>query len=98
MVLDHGGPDLAFVLYGSAVKLLATASLLIRLLVPIPSGGGLAGAGLFLAGAVGLAVLVGVVESLEARLRLSRVPQFLVGASVLGAVGVLVALVGRGSP
>jgi formate hydrogenlyase subunit 4 len=40
---------------------------------------------------------VGVVESVTARLRLARVPQFLVGAAVLAAVG-LAALLFRGAP
>jgi formate hydrogenlyase subunit 4 len=40
---------------------------------------------------------VGVVESVMARLRLPRVPQFLVGAVVLAVVG-LAALLYRGAP
>jgi formate hydrogenlyase subunit 4 len=98
MVLDHGGPDLAFVLYGSAVKLLVTCSLLVRLLVPFPIDGGVAGVGLFVGASTALAAGVGVVESILARLRLSRIPQFLVGASVLVAVGLLVLLAGRQAP
>ncbi|MFH0900261.1 MAG: NADH-quinone oxidoreductase subunit H, partial [Pseudomonadota bacterium] len=94
MVLDHSGPDLAFVLYGSAVKFLVVSSLLVHVVVPIPAEGGWRGAVLFGAGAIGVGVLVGVVESIMARLRLVRVPQFLVGASVLAAVGLLVALAG----
>lgn len=91
MVLDHGGPDLAMVLYASAVKLLVFASLIVHLL--LPADGGWRGALLFLAGTVAVGVLIGLIESLMARLRLSRVPQFLVGASVLGAVGLLVGIV-----
>ncbi len=94
MVLDHSGPDLAFVLWASAVKLLVFAGLLVHLVLPI-STGGWQGAGMFLLGLVGVAVLIGVVESMMARLRLTRVPQFLVGASVLGAMGLLVALMER---
>jgi len=44
------------------------------------------------AGTVVVAVAVGVVESTMARLRLSRVPQFLVAASVLAAMGVILQL------
>ena len=95
MVLDHSGPDLAFILYGSAVKLLLLSSLLVHILLPIPDAGGVVGAALFCAGAIGVAVLIGVVESGMARFRLERVPQLLVGAAVLGALGLLVALGGR---
>jgi formate hydrogenlyase subunit 4 len=97
MVLDHGGPDLAFVLYGSAVKLFLFASLLVHMVLPVPPAGGALGAGVFVAGAVAVAVLVGIVESVTARIRLLRVPQFLVGASVIAALGLAVLLY-RGVP
>lgn len=97
MVLDHSGPDLAFVLYGSAVKLFVLGALLTHVLLPIAAGGGWQAVALLGAGELGLAVLVGVVESVTARLRLPRVPQFLVGAAVLAAVG-LAALLYRGEP
>ena len=35
MVLDHGGPDLALIEYGAALKLWATSALLASLVVPI---------------------------------------------------------------
>jgi len=35
MVLDHSGPDLAFILYGSALKLWVMSALLAGLLVPV---------------------------------------------------------------
>ena len=97
MVLDHGGPDLGFILYGSAVKLFVIGALLTHILLPIPAGGGWRGILLLCGGEFALAVLVGVVESVMARLRLPRVPQFLVGAAVLAVVG-LAALLYRGTP
>ncbi|HEY6931281.1 MAG TPA: NADH-quinone oxidoreductase subunit H [Thermoanaerobaculia bacterium] len=97
MVLDHGGPDFGFILYGSAVKLFVIAALLVHVLLPIPASGGWRGVALFCGGEIGLAILVGVVESVMARLRLPRVPQFLIGATVLAAVG-LGALLYRGAP
>jgi formate hydrogenlyase subunit 4 len=95
MVLDHGGPDLAFILYGSAMKLFVVAALVIHVLLPIPAAGGWVGVAVLLAGQLLIAILVGGVESSVARLRLPRVPQFLIGASVLAAIG-LVALFYRG--
>ena len=96
MVLDHGGADFAFILYGSAVKLFVIGALLVHVLLPIPRDPWL-GAGLLVAGEIALAVSVGVVESVMARLRLPRVPQFLVGAAVLAGIG-LAALYYRGAP
>ena len=94
MVLDHGGPDFAFILYGSSIKLFLFASLLVHILAPIPAG--FAGLPVFLAGVLTTAVVVGIVESITARVRLVRVPQFLVGASVVAALGLLM-LVFRGA-
>jgi formate hydrogenlyase subunit 4 len=97
MVLDHSGPDLGFILYGGAVKLFVIGALLTHVLLPIPAGGGWRAVVLLCGGEIVLAILVGVVESVTARLRLPRVPQFLVGATVLAAIG-LAALLYRGAP
>jgi formate hydrogenlyase subunit 4 len=97
MVLDHGGPDLAFVLHGSAVKLFVVGALLVHVVLPPPPERALAGVALLLGGELGLAIAVGCVESMMARLRLPRVPQFLVGASVLAGIG-LATLLYRGAP
>jgi formate hydrogenlyase subunit 4 len=94
MVLDHSGPDYAFILYGGAIKLFLFASLLVHILVPVPAG--LPGLPVFGAGVVAVAIVVGIVESITARLRLVRVPQFLIGASVVAMLGLLI-LVFRGT-
>jgi formate hydrogenlyase subunit 4 len=91
MVLDHSGPDLAFIEYGAAVKLFLFAALLTHLVLPFPAGG-LAGAAVLCGGAVAAAVAVGLTESLMARLRLRRVPQLVVSAGALAALGLAVVL------
>jgi formate hydrogenlyase subunit 4 len=92
MVLDHGGPDLAFILYGASLKLWALGALLIGIVVPIHSGNGWLDAAAFLGGMLALAVVVGIVESTMARLRLVRVPQLLVGAGVFAALALILVL------
>ena len=87
MVLDHGGPDLAFILYGSALKLFVLGSVIVHLVLPFPANDPARGALTLLGGELVLAVLVGTVESTLARLRLPRVPQFLIGAFAIAAVG-----------
>jgi formate hydrogenlyase subunit 4 len=89
MVLDHSGPDLAFIQYGAALKLWLFEALLVGIALPARSGNSLVDGGVALAGMVGLAVLVGVVESSMARLRLARVPQLLVGANALAALALI---------
>jgi formate hydrogenlyase subunit 4 len=92
MVLDHSGPDLALILYGAALKLFLFGTLVVRLALGFHfRSPGLALAG-FLAAMLLFAVLVGVVESVMARLRLTRVPQMLVGASVLSVFALVLLL------
>jgi formate hydrogenlyase subunit 4 len=91
MVLDHGGPDLAFVLYSSALKLWLFAALMAGMILPATGNSALS---LLLAagGMLVVAVVVGVIESVMARLRLVIVPQLLVGAGALAAVAFLLSL------
>lgn len=93
MVLDHGGPDFALVLYASALKLWLFAALVVGLL-PVHGGPPLADLAASLAGLALVAALIGVVESAMARLRLSRVPQLLLGATALALVGFLLLATG----
>ena len=92
MVLDHGGPDLAFIFYASALKFWLLGSLLCQIVLPVRSGvAGLDGVAT-LAGLVLLAILTGLIESSMARLRLPNVPQLLIGACALSGVAILLVL------
>ncbi len=93
MVLDHSGWDLAYILYGSAIKLFVLGGLFVNILIPFHGLPPMAQTVLFGAGMIVLAVGIGVVESCMARLRLNCVPQLLIGAFVLALVGLLVVLV-----
>lgn len=92
MVLDHGGPDLAFALYAAALKFWALGSLLAGIVLPAAGLRPLLGWAVVPAGLVVLAVATGVVESSMARLRIIRVPQLLVGASALSVLAFVLAL------
>jgi formate hydrogenlyase subunit 4 len=83
MVLDHSGPDLALIQYGAAAKLWLFGALVVNLVLGFRPADPLAAFGTFLVGQLAFAVAIGLVESTMARLRLVRVPQLLVGASVL---------------
>ena len=97
MVLDHGGPDFAFILYGAALKLFIAAALLVHVVVPVPPDGDASSVLVVVIGVLVVAVAIGLVESLVARLRLSRVPQFLLGALVLAAIGLCAIFYARGA-
>ncbi|MFZ1073748.1 MAG: NADH-quinone oxidoreductase subunit H [Verrucomicrobiia bacterium] len=92
MVLDHGGPDFAFILYSAALKLWLFAALVVGIVLPATPNAWLnlllATGGMFV-----VAVIVGVIESIMARLRLVIVPQLLVGAGALAAVAFLLGLI-----
>jgi formate hydrogenlyase subunit 4 len=92
MVLDHSGPDLALILYAGSVKMALFGSLIVGVLLPragLPWP--LALGGLVL-GLAGVAVAIGVVESIMARLRMNRVPQLLVAASALAGFALILLL------
>ncbi len=93
MVLDHGGPDLAVILYGAALKLWALGALLVGVLVPVRTGFAWLDLAAALAGMLALAAIVGVIESAMARLRLLRVPQLLVGAGAFAALALILGVV-----
>jgi formate hydrogenlyase subunit 4 len=92
MVLDHGGPDFAFIQYGAALKLWILGSILVSVLVPCRGGNPWVDEALALGGMAALAVATGVIESVMARLRLVRVSHLLVGAGVLSAMALLLVM------
>jgi len=91
MILDHSGPDLAAVQYAAAMKLTVCAALIATLLNPLRGAGGLAAAGLNLALTAAVAVLLGTVESLTARLRLKAVPLYVLAGAASAFVALLTA-------
>jgi formate hydrogenlyase subunit 4 len=92
MVLDHSGPLFGCVLYGAAVKLFLLGAFFIQVAVPFSTGDSLADWGLLVISLLLLAVVIGTVESVTARLRLTRVPQMLLAACILTAFAVLLVL------
>jgi formate hydrogenlyase subunit 4 len=91
MVLDHSGPDLALILYAGSVKMALFGSLIVGVLPRAGLPWPLALGGLAL-GLAGVAVAIGVVESIMARVRMNRVPQLLVAASALAGFALILLL------
>lgn len=89
MVLDHSGPLFGLVLYGAAVKLFVLGAFFLHAALPVTAGGQAADWLLFSGGMCLLAVVIGVVESITARLRLVKIPQLLIASSILAGFGLL---------
>jgi formate hydrogenlyase subunit 4 len=91
MVLDHSGPPLAVILHGAALKLLLFSVLLVEAMLPIGELSPLAATGTLAGSVLAMAVGVGLVESLLARLAFRRVPLLLTTAFLLCLFALLVA-------
>jgi formate hydrogenlyase subunit 4 len=92
MVLDHSGPDLALILYAGSVKLALFGSLIVGVLLPRADLPWPLALGVLFLGLAGVAVAIGVVESIMARVRMNRVPQLLVAASALAGFALILLL------
>ncbi len=88
MVLDHSGPAFGVILWGAAIKLFVFSALIVRIAIPFDADPW-TGWAVFAAGQLGVAVAIGVVESVMARLRLLQVPSLLVAACLLSAFGIV---------
>ncbi|MGH2856375.1 MAG: NADH-quinone oxidoreductase subunit H [Solirubrobacteraceae bacterium] len=98
-VLEHSGPGLAFFRWGSAIKQLTLYVILLNVLV-VPwglasthgLGAVLIAIGLLLAKALGLGLVVVVIESAFGKLRLYKIPEFSVAAFLLAVLAVVIYL------
>ncbi|MDD5327188.1 MAG: NADH-quinone oxidoreductase subunit H [Phycisphaerae bacterium] len=92
MILDHSGPDLAMILYGAAIKMWLLGAILIGIVVPVHSGNALFDISAAMLFMILLAIVIGVIESSMARLKLLHVPQLLIGATTLSILALVLIL------
>ncbi|MEI6704699.1 MAG: NADH-quinone oxidoreductase subunit H, partial [Deltaproteobacteria bacterium] len=92
MVLDHSGPGLAIIHYAAALKLFVMGAFFVQLALPFVTGNPFLDWVVFIVSMLLLAVVIGVVESVMARLRLVRIPQLLVAATILAAFSTLLVI------
>lgn len=97
MILDYSGPDLAIMLYASSMKLFVYMAFAVMFIYPNAECGPLVGSLILLLKVMGVAILIGIVESVTARIRLLKVPQFLIASFVLSVFALLTALFVRGN-
>lgn len=87
MLLDVGGPDMAFALYAAALKFELLAAFLVTMLAPA-FGGGIIHVALVFGGIALVSVVTGIIESIMARARFFKTPQMLLGAILTAALAV----------
>jgi len=87
MVLDHSGPLFGMILYASAAKLLVLGTVLLHVVAPFEVGPAWLAWPLYVAELLGLSVVIGIVESVMARLKMRHVPYLLVGALLFCGFG-----------
>ncbi len=92
MILDNSGPLLGAQIYGSSMKLLILAAILVHVLIPMNPAFFWRYWGVMIAALLAVAGLVGVVESVMARLQLRFVPTLLIAACLLSGFGFLLIL------
>ncbi|MEX0775071.1 MAG: NADH-quinone oxidoreductase subunit H [Phycisphaeraceae bacterium] len=89
MVLDHSGPLLGVILYASAIKLCILGTVLLHVVAPFTTGQVWLDVPLFVLELLGLTVVIGVVESVMARLQMRHVPYLLIAAMLFCGFGFL---------
>jgi len=92
MILDYSGPDLAFILYASSLKLWIFATIIVTLFIPMTKYNFWDDTLLNIIGIFILAVVTGVVESVIARSRFSKVPQLLLCALSVSIIAFILIL------
>jgi formate hydrogenlyase subunit 4 len=93
MILDYGGPDLAMILYGAALKMWLLATFLVLLILPRGMMATWLNMLVYFAAIGGVAVLIGIVESVMARFRFLKVPQFINIATALAVLAIIFMIV-----
>lgn len=92
IILDHSGPNLAFILYGAALKLWFFAALLAGLLLPALTAPLWVQIALNMTLILAITIAVGIVESVMARLRMVHIPALLGGAGALATLTLILSL------
>ncbi|MBN2804154.1 MAG: NADH-quinone oxidoreductase subunit H [Deltaproteobacteria bacterium] len=88
MILDNSGPSLGLMEYASYIKLWFFSLILTSLLVPTMPDYGIAVQLAVSAAVIAfIAVLIGIVESVFARVSLIKIPQFIITAGVIALMG-----------
>jgi len=92
MVLDHSGPDFGLIELGSFCKLFFYSTIVSRLIFPFDFGFPGLEFCLFVAGLIIVYIAIGITESVIARFRMDKVPQFVLTSFALAFFATIITL------
>lgn len=92
MILDHSGPLLALMEIASLLKLFTFISLLVHLILPFDFNNLYLNFVIYYAGLISIAILIGIVESIMARIKLKKIPTFQIITIVLSGIGMFLSM------
>ncbi|MCK5163641.1 MAG: NADH-quinone oxidoreductase subunit H [Desulfobacula sp.] len=92
MVLDHSGPDLGLIELGSFCKLFFYSTIVSRLILPFDFKISAMGYFVFVLGLIIVYVAIGLTESVIARYRMDKVPQFVLTSFALAFFATIITL------
>jgi formate hydrogenlyase subunit 4 len=87
MVLDHSGPLFGVITYAASIKMFVLSALLLHIMIPFQFDIVWLNWVLFIVEMFGIAVLIGITESVMARLQLLHIPYLLISALLFCAFG-----------
>jgi formate hydrogenlyase subunit 4 len=90
MILDNSGIDLFLYQYSGYLKLFIYAVLEISFFYPFSAKSYLVGIIIFIVGALILTVVLGIVETITSRYRMKNIPQYLLFATAIGILNLLI--------
>ncbi len=90
MVLDHSGPDLGFIEYTQALKLWIFSQLVVNLALTVFALPAMVTLVVYVLGTFLMAICIGLIESMMARIHFLRVPRLIFGAAVIASLSVLI--------
>ncbi|WP_020585903.1 respiratory chain complex I subunit 1 family protein [Desulfobacter curvatus] len=92
MVLDHSGPDFALIELGSFCKLMFYSTIISKMILPFESAIFGFTIVMYLAGLLAVYIAVGITESVTARYRMDKVPQFVLTSFALAFFATIITL------
>lgn len=92
MILDHSGPLLGIMEVSALLKMFAFISILSHIVFPFNFGSAWLNFLVYYLGILGIAVLIGVIESSMARVKLKKIPTFQIIVIVFAGIGMFLSL------